>query len=63
MSETAMRYVKMPPTGKYPNGHQLPLRDRMLVVIGANGAGKTRLPAPAEMPLSDSFAKDSIRTS
>jgi hypothetical protein len=35
----------MPPTGKYPSGHKLPLRDRVLVVIGANGSGKTRFGA------------------
>lgn len=35
----------MPPTGKFPGGHKLPLRDRVLVVIGANGSGKTRFGA------------------
>jgi hypothetical protein len=35
----------MPPTGKFPQGHNLPLRDRVLVVIGANGSGKTRFGA------------------
>jgi len=32
----------MPPTEKFPQGHKLALRDRVLVVIGANGSGKTR---------------------
>lgn len=45
MSEPTSRYVQMPPTGKYPDGHKLPLRDRVLVVIGANGSGKTRFGA------------------
>ena len=35
----------MPPTAKYPTGHKLQLRDRVLVVIGANGSGKTRFGA------------------
>ena len=45
MSEPTTRYIQMPPTGKYPNSHKLPLRDRVLVLIGANGSGKTRLGA------------------
>lgn len=45
MSELPTRHVQMPPTAKYPNGHELPLRDRVLVVIGANGSGKTRFGA------------------
>lgn len=35
----------MPPSAKYPSGHRLPLRDRVLVVIGANGSGKSRFGA------------------
>ncbi|MEN9359804.1 MAG: hypothetical protein RL095_1339 [Verrucomicrobiota bacterium] len=42
MSEQPARHVQMPPTAKFPSGHNLPLRDRVLVVIGANGSGKTR---------------------
>jgi len=45
MSEPTTRYVQMPPTGIFPDGHKLPLRDRVLVVIGANGSGKTRFGA------------------
>lgn len=45
MSEPTTRYVQMPPTGKFPDDHKLPLRDRVLVVIGANGSGKTRFGA------------------
>lgn len=45
MSEPTTRYVQMPPTGSFPHGHKLPLRDRVLVVIGANGSGKTRFGA------------------
>ena len=45
MSELPTRYVQMPPTLKFPDDHQLPLRDRVLVVIGANGSGKTRFGA------------------
>ena len=45
MSEPTTRYVQMPPTGKFLEGHKLPLRDRVLVVIGANGSGKTRFGA------------------
>jgi hypothetical protein len=35
----------MPPNDRYPEGHKLPLKDRVLVVIGANGSGKTRFGA------------------
>ena len=45
MSEPTTRHVQMPPTAKFPDGHRLPLRDRVLVVIGANGSGKTRFGA------------------
>ena len=45
MSEQDTRFVPMPPNGKFPQGHKLPLRDRVLVVIGANGSGKTRFGA------------------
>ena len=45
MSELPTRHVQMPPTAEYPSGHKLPLRDRVLVVIGANGSGKTRFGA------------------
>lgn len=45
MSEPNTRVVQMPPTTEYPQGHNLPLRDRVLVVIGANGSGKTRFGA------------------
>src|SRR5260370_20281121 len=45
MSDPAIRYVQMPPTLKYPDGHSLPLKDRVLVVVGANGSGKTRFGA------------------
>lgn len=42
MSEQLPRHIELPPTAKFPDGHKLPLRDRVLVVIGANGSGKTR---------------------
>lgn len=45
MSEQSIRFVQMPPTGQFPQGHKLSLRDRVLVVIGANGSGKTRFGA------------------
>ena len=45
MSEPLIRHVELPPSGRYPQGHQLPLKDRVLVVIGANGSGKTRFGA------------------
>ena len=45
MAEPEIRHVPMPPSEKYPNGHTLPLKDRVLVVIGANGSGKTRFGA------------------
>jgi ABC-type oligopeptide transport system ATPase subunit len=45
MSDPAQRFISMPPTAKFPQGHQLPLKDRVLVVIGANGSGKTRFGA------------------
>jgi hypothetical protein len=45
MNELPTRDIKMPPTAKYPSGHKLALRDRVLVVIGANGSGKTRFGA------------------
>jgi hypothetical protein len=32
----------MPSSSKYKDGYRLPIRDRVLVVIGANGSGKTR---------------------
>ncbi|HYG24684.1 MAG TPA: AAA family ATPase [Verrucomicrobiae bacterium] len=45
MNNPSIRYVPMPPTVKHPNGHILPLKDRVLVVVGANGSGKTRFGA------------------
>jgi ABC-type oligopeptide transport system ATPase subunit len=45
MSELTTRVVPMPPTTSHPQGHNLLLRDRVLVVIGANGSGKTRFGA------------------
>ena len=45
MSKPIIRHVQMPPNSKYLDGHNLPLRDRVLVVIGANGCGKTRFGA------------------
>jgi hypothetical protein len=45
MNESPVRHVLVPPSAKYPQGHSLPLKDRVLVVIGANGSGKTRLGA------------------
>jgi len=45
MSEPIIRHVPMPPNSNFPDGHKLPLRDRVLVVIGANGSGKTRFGA------------------
>lgn len=45
MNEPISRFVQMPPTAKYPDGLKLLLRDRVLVVIGANGSGKTRFGA------------------
>jgi energy-coupling factor transporter ATP-binding protein EcfA2 len=45
MSEPITRHVQMPPTAAFPSGHNLPLRDRVLVVVGANGSGKTRFGA------------------
>lgn len=45
MSENIPRSVPMPPTDKYPQGYDLPIHDRVLVVIGANGSGKTRFGA------------------
>jgi len=42
MSNSDIRRVPMPATAKHPNGHNLPLKDRVLVVVGANGSGKTR---------------------
>lgn len=45
MDEQNKRIMPMPPTGDFPQGIDLPLRDRVLVVIGANGSGKTRFGA------------------
>lgn len=45
MNEPTTRYIQMPSTEIYPDGYKLPLRDRVLVVIGANGSGKTRFGA------------------
>ena len=45
MSEPKIRCISMPPTSKHPSGFNLPLKDRVLVVIGANGSGKTRFGA------------------
>ena len=49
MSNPTIRNVPMPPTAKHPNGHNLPLKDRVLVVVGANGSGKTRFGAWLDM--------------
>lgn len=35
----------MPRTTKHPSGQTLSLNDRVLVIVGANGSGKTRLGA------------------
>lgn len=43
MNESSIRSIPLPPNRTYPGGHQLPLNDRVLVIIGANGSGKTRL--------------------
>lgn len=45
MNESFVRHVPLPPSTKYPQGYSLPLKDRVLVVIGANGSGKTRFGA------------------
>src|SRR5260221_1520869 len=45
MAEEPQRQIKLPPSAKHPNGVELPLRGRVLVVIGANGSGKTRFGA------------------
>lgn len=45
MNEPLIRNIPLPPSSKYPQGSSLPLKDRVLVVIGANGAGKTRFGA------------------
>jgi hypothetical protein len=45
MTEPAKRQIMLPPSGKYPSGQQITLNDRVLVVIGANGSGKTRFGA------------------
>lgn len=45
MNDLSIRHIQMPPTTQHPDGCNLPLRDRVLVVIGANGSGKTRFGA------------------
>ncbi|HZE56659.1 MAG TPA: hypothetical protein VE031_02280 [Chthoniobacterales bacterium] len=45
MTESSVRHIPLPPSTKYPQGYSLPLNDRVLVVIGANGSGKTRFGA------------------
>ncbi|HEV2842529.1 MAG TPA: AAA family ATPase [Chthoniobacterales bacterium] len=45
MNEFPVRQIPLPPSTKYPLGFSLPLNDRVLVVIGANGSGKTRFGA------------------
>jgi predicted ATP-dependent endonuclease of OLD family len=45
MKELPIRHISLPPSIKYPQGYSLPLKDRVLVVIGANGSGKTRFGA------------------
>ena len=45
MIASPLRHIQLPPSGKYPQGHTLPLKDRVLVVTGANGSGKTRFGA------------------
>jgi len=42
MSDQIQRSVPMPPSRTHPSGCLLPIKDRVLVVIGANGSGKTR---------------------
>src|SRR2546423_530631 len=42
---TETRHIPMPPTAKHPTEYDLPLKDRVLVVIGSNGSGKTRFGA------------------
>lgn len=49
MTEEAPRIVKMPPSKEQAAGSDLQLRDRVLVVIGANGAGKSRFGAWLDM--------------
>lgn len=43
MSELAKREIRMPSSGSSVGSQNLTLRDRVLVIIGANGSGKTRL--------------------
>lgn len=43
MSELENRVIRMPVSGSSVGSQNLALRDRVLVIIGANGSGKTRL--------------------
>ncbi len=45
MAEEIQKKIKLPPSAKHPTGIELLLRGRVLVVVGANGSGKTRLGA------------------
>lgn len=45
MIENNVRSIQLPPSEKHPNGHNLPLRNNVLVIVGANGSGKTRMGA------------------
>jgi hypothetical protein len=45
MNNPEIRRVPMPPSVKHPSGCDLDLKDRVLVVVGANGSGKTRFGA------------------
>jgi hypothetical protein len=49
MPEEAPRIVKMPSTSAGQAGTDLPLKDRVLVAIGANGSGKSRFGAWLDM--------------
>lgn len=44
-NEPPVRSIQMPPSAGCLQGRLLPLKDRVLVVVGANGAGKTRFGA------------------
>lgn len=49
MAEEKSRIVKMPPSKGQAAGSDLLLKDRVLVIIGANGAGKSRFGAWLDM--------------
>lgn len=45
MSDSPAKTVPLPPNSAHPHGCNLPLKGQVLVVVGANGSGKTRLGA------------------